>query len=364
MEVRRSPSGPAWVTTTASTPSTTTTTAQRRPRRPRRRRRPRAADHDDDQDQGHGQTDTDQPRSDSRRVTLAPAPTQTTQWSAPTDPRQGDELPGGLREASGPLGRYVSARGRSYLATIVPLLLATVVSWPRRSPTRPLHPQGWTASDRVLARLLLRPAGAVPARQPRQRPVVLCRRWWGAAADHPVLTGSVMAWVGGLVPDGSFLDPDPLVLRNVGHCWAPHSRWPSSTSSPPRVRCTPRTPRSSRSAPCCCSPRLLSPRHLRGLRWPRPASGPGAGADPSLAGAFLGLGCDRAHLPAADPAGAGRPGDADRPTAGGPPDPLLGRCRGRCRGARAVRRRRTRTPSWSPTKSWWEGAQTDSARRG
>jgi uncharacterized membrane protein len=28
----------------------------------------------------------------------------------------------------------------------------------------------------------------------------------GARSDHPVLTGSVMAWVGGLVPDGSFLD--------------------------------------------------------------------------------------------------------------------------------------------------------------
>jgi hypothetical protein len=28
----------------------------------------------------------------------------------------------------------------------------------------------------------------------------------GARADHPVLTGAVMAWVGGLVPDGSFLD--------------------------------------------------------------------------------------------------------------------------------------------------------------
>jgi uncharacterized membrane protein len=28
----------------------------------------------------------------------------------------------------------------------------------------------------------------------------------GARADHPVLTGAVMAWVGGLVPEGSFLD--------------------------------------------------------------------------------------------------------------------------------------------------------------
>ena len=28
----------------------------------------------------------------------------------------------------------------------------------------------------------------------------------GARSDHPVLSGSVMAWVGGLVPDGAFLE--------------------------------------------------------------------------------------------------------------------------------------------------------------
>ena len=149
----------------------------------------------------------------------------------------------------------------------------------------------------------------------------------GARADHPVLTGAVMAWVGGLVPDGVVPRPDPLVLRALGAARhrarggrrPPHRR----VASPARHR---RRPRGAQ--PGAAAHRDAVARPLRG--------GPGQrrhlGLEPSPAGRWPACcsvsGVTGAHLPAADPAGAGGARAPQRPARGGAPDP---RCGCRCR---------------------------------
>jgi len=111
-----------------------------------------------------------------------------------------------LAVAGGPLGRHTSPRAGGWLATLVPLLVATTATM-ALSVVQRAHciQQGWSGSDQfwhgcfsdlpALYQLgnLHDGLGSYLADS-------------GARSDHPVLTGAVMAVLGGLVPDGSFLD--------------------------------------------------------------------------------------------------------------------------------------------------------------
>ena len=90
-----------------------------------------------------------------------------------------------LAVAGGPLGRHASARAAGWVATLVPLLALTGGAM-ALSVVQRAHciQQGWSGSDQF---------------------------WHGCFSDLPslyqlVLTGAVMSLLGGLVPDGSFLD--------------------------------------------------------------------------------------------------------------------------------------------------------------
>jgi len=111
-----------------------------------------------------------------------------------------------LAFAGGALGDHASARARSRVATVVPLLVAAVVTI-ALSVTERAHciQQGWSGSDQFWHGCFsdlpaLYQLGNLDAG------LASFVGGGGARADHPVLTGSVMALVGGLVPDGSFLD--------------------------------------------------------------------------------------------------------------------------------------------------------------
>jgi hypothetical protein len=121
--------------------------------------------------------------------------------------RQGDVLPGGsLAVAGGPLGRHVSDRAVSWLATVTPLLFAAAGTMALSVAERAHCVQkGWTGSDQFWHGCFsdlpaLYQLGNLHAG------VASFVGGGGARADHPVLTGAVMALLGGLVPDGSFLD--------------------------------------------------------------------------------------------------------------------------------------------------------------
>jgi hypothetical protein len=121
--------------------------------------------------------------------------------------RRDDLLPrGALAVAGGPLGRHASARALSWVATVVPLLVATAATM-ALSVTERAHciQKGWTGSDQFWhACFSDLPALYQLGNLHDGLPAYVGGD--GARSDHPVLTGSVMAWVGGFVPDGSFLD--------------------------------------------------------------------------------------------------------------------------------------------------------------
>lgn len=120
---------------------------------------------------------------------------------------RGDLLPSGsLAVAGGPLGRHVSARAVSWAATVVPLLVATAATMALSVAERTHCIQkGWTGSDQFW-HACFSDLPALYQLGNLDEGLAAYVAGEGARADHPVLTGSVMAWVGGLVPDGSFLD--------------------------------------------------------------------------------------------------------------------------------------------------------------
>lgn len=118
------------------------------------------------------------------------------------------ERPGPLAVVGGPLGRHASARARSWLATVAPLLVVSTGAVALGIAQR-AHcvAAGWNGSDQfwhgcfsdlpALYRIGNLHAGVGG---------YLATSGQTAQLDHPVLTGAVMALVGGLVPDGSVLD--------------------------------------------------------------------------------------------------------------------------------------------------------------
>ena len=121
--------------------------------------------------------------------------------------RHTDLLPSGsLAVAGGPLGRHASARAVSWAATMVPLLVATGATMALSVAERAHCIQkGWTGSDQFW-HACFSDLPALYQLGNLDNGLASYVGGDGARADHPVLTGSVMAWVGGLVPDGSFLD--------------------------------------------------------------------------------------------------------------------------------------------------------------
>ena len=118
-----------------------------------------------------------------------------------------DLLPSGsLAVAGGPLGRHASARATSWLATVVPLLVAVSATM-ALSVLERAHciQKGWVGSDQFWHACF----SDLPAQYQLgnlDQGLASYVGGEGARADHPVLTGSAMAWLGGLVPDGAFLD--------------------------------------------------------------------------------------------------------------------------------------------------------------
>ena len=111
---------------------------------------------------------------------------------------------GALAVVGGPLGRHASARARSWLATVTPLLVISSAMVGLGVAQRGhCVANGWNGTDQfwrgcfsdlpALYRIGNLDAG-------------LGGYLSGAAnVDHPVLTGSLMALVGGLVPAGNVL---------------------------------------------------------------------------------------------------------------------------------------------------------------
>jgi hypothetical protein len=121
--------------------------------------------------------------------------------------RRNDLLPSGsLAVAGGPLGRHASTRAMSWVATVVPLLVAAGATM-ALSVTERAHciQKGWTGSDQFW-HACFSDLPALYQLGNLDEGLAAYVGGNGARSDHPVLTGSVMAWVGGLVPDGSFLD--------------------------------------------------------------------------------------------------------------------------------------------------------------
>jgi hypothetical protein len=108
----------------------------------------------------------------------------------------------------GPLGRHASARARSWLATVTPLLVVSAALVALGAVQRShCVANGWNGADQFwhgcfsdlpalyrIGHLQLGLGG------------LLATTGDTATLDHPVGTGAVMAFVGGLVPDGSVLD--------------------------------------------------------------------------------------------------------------------------------------------------------------
>jgi len=121
--------------------------------------------------------------------------------------RRGDLLPrGSLAVAGGPLGRHVSARAVSWVAAVVPLLVATAATMALSVAERTHCIQkGWVGSDQFW-HACFSDLPALYQLGNLDNGLAAYVGGEGARTDHPVLTGAVMAWVGGLVPDGAFLD--------------------------------------------------------------------------------------------------------------------------------------------------------------
>nr|WP_202881496.1 glycosyltransferase 87 family protein [Pedococcus badiiscoriae] len=113
---------------------------------------------------------------------------------------------GALAVAGGPLGRHASARARSWAATVVPLLVAAAATM-ALSVVERAHciQKGWTGSDQFW-HACFSDLPSLYQLGNLHHGLAAYLAGDGSSADHPVLTGAVMAWLGGLVPDGPFLD--------------------------------------------------------------------------------------------------------------------------------------------------------------
>ena len=113
---------------------------------------------------------------------------------------------GSLAFAGGPLGRHASARARSWLATVVPLLVATGATMALSVAQRAHCVQkGWVGSDQFWHGCF----SDLPSTYQighLHSGLAAYVGGSGATSDHPVLTGAVMAALGGLVPDGALVD--------------------------------------------------------------------------------------------------------------------------------------------------------------
>jgi uncharacterized membrane protein len=118
-----------------------------------------------------------------------------------------DPMPGeALAVVGGPLGRHASARAASWAATVVPLLFAGVGTMAAGVLERSHCIQkGWAGSDQFW-HACFSDLPALYQLGSLHEGLTSFVGGGAARADHPVLTGSVMALLGGLVPDGSFLD--------------------------------------------------------------------------------------------------------------------------------------------------------------
>jgi len=121
--------------------------------------------------------------------------------------RVADPLPGeALAVVGGPLGRHASARAASWAATVVPLLFAGVGTMAAGVLERSHCIQkGWAGSDQFW-HACFSDLPALYQLGGLHDGLASFVGGGGARTDHPVLTGSAMALLGGLVPDGSFLD--------------------------------------------------------------------------------------------------------------------------------------------------------------
>ena len=122
--------------------------------------------------------------------------------TTPIDPLSG----GPLAFAGGPLGRHASARARSWLATVLPLLVAGAATM-ALSVTQRAHciQQGWVGSDQFWHACF----SDLPSQYQLNHLHGGLAGYVGGGAvtsDHPVLTGSVMAALGGLVPNGPLVE--------------------------------------------------------------------------------------------------------------------------------------------------------------
>ena len=108
----------------------------------------------------------------------------------------------------GPLGRHASARARSWLATVTPLLVVSAALVALGAVQRShCVAKGWNGSDQfwhgcfsdlpALYRIGNLQSGLGG---------YLASSGDSATLDHPAATGAVMAFLGGLVPEGSVLD--------------------------------------------------------------------------------------------------------------------------------------------------------------
>lgn len=112
---------------------------------------------------------------------------------------------GALAVVGGPLGRHASARARSWVATVTPLLvLSTAMVGLGVAQRGHCIRNGWNGTDQFWRGCF----SDLPALyQLGNLDAGLGGYLSGAASlDHPVLTGGLMALVGGLVPDGAVLD--------------------------------------------------------------------------------------------------------------------------------------------------------------
>jgi hypothetical protein len=121
--------------------------------------------------------------------------------------RDSDLLPArSLVVVGGPLGRHASPRAASWAVTVVPLLFAAVGTMAAGVLERSHCIQkGWAGSDQFW-HACFSDLPALYQLGGLHQGLAAFVSGGGARTDHPVLTGSAMALLGGLVPDGSFLD--------------------------------------------------------------------------------------------------------------------------------------------------------------
>lgn len=119
--------------------------------------------------------------------------------------RDGGLPEGALAVAGGPLGRHASARATSWVATVVPLVAASAATM-ALSVAQRAHciQQGWNGSDQFWHACF----SDLPSTYQLgnlQDGVLSYLTGGGASADHPPLTGLLLAAIGETVPSGTFL---------------------------------------------------------------------------------------------------------------------------------------------------------------